>query len=179
MMNVKDLKEGQVIRCTTVEEYHKISRLLHHAGLKYWLGDSYTDVNFYNEFPGDFAFRPCTGTYHSATFYKNKWNMEILPATDFYVPDIPIADVKTIIDKDVYVVVNSIEGAYTTHPEAAQYGMIAYHHWSGLPCVDAGDVLKVVKSVVVNDDDACYILKDRQSIEYLISTGCCTKLNFK
>ena len=83
------------------------------------------------------------------------------------------------LEKDVYVIVNSIGGSYTTHPKAEAYGMVAYHRWEGLPCVDAGDVLKVVKSVIVNDDDDCYILRDRQGVEYLIATRCCTKLNFR
>lgn len=183
MRNVKDLKEGQVILCTTLEEYHNISRILHHAGLKYWLGDSYTDVNFYNEFPGDFAFRPCTGTYHSASYYKNEWNMEILPASDFYAPDIPITDVKAMIDKNVYAVVNSTGGEYTTHGKAAQYGMANYHHWLNKRGLTQGDVLKVINTVRVNaecsDSEDCYILEDTESIQYLIATRCCTKINFR
>lgn len=83
------------------------------------------------------------------------------------------------LEKDVYVMVHNTGGSYTTHPQAAKYGMVAYHFWSGRPRADAGDVLRVVKTVRVNDWEDCYILRDRAGVEYLIATRSCRQINLK
>lgn len=75
---------------------------------------------------------------------------------------------KTVnMEKKLVKVVNSGK-IFTNHPKAEEYGLTNYHFWKGLPECKNGDILEIVKEVMVNDSKPSYILRDKEGVEYLI-----------
>lgn len=70
--------------------------------------------------------------------------------------------------KKIFVKVINSGKSYSTHSSAKKYGCTNYHYWKNLPGAENGDILEVVKEIVVNGDRLSYILKDKDDIEYII-----------
>jgi len=76
-------------------------------------------------------------------------------------------------------VINTGE-SYTTHTNARQYGCTNYHHWLSKYGAKNGDILEIVKEILVNTDDPSYILKDNEGVEYIIGkSGVELLINYK
>jgi len=67
-----------------------------------------------------------------------------------------------------FVEVIDSEYRYPTHPKAKEYGCINYHHWKHLPGPENGQILEIVKEVLVNDSEKAYILRDGSDVEYIV-----------
>lgn len=72
-------------------------------------------------------------------------------------------------DMKQYVEVISKGQSYSTHTDARVYGCTRYHHWEGLPTADNGDILEVVKEIIVNNYTPGYILRNDEGVEYIIA----------
>lgn len=68
----------------------------------------------------------------------------------------------------VFVKVIDFGKSYDTHTDARKYGCTNYHYWKKLPTAKNGDILEIIKEIVVNETVPSYILKDESGIEYII-----------
>lgn len=82
MKLVTDLKDNEVIHCSTPEENNIILQLFHNAGLKWCTGKTYLEKNEWETYEENTCYNPSKGNYGNLDHWKNI-NTIIHPTSDF------------------------------------------------------------------------------------------------
>lgn len=81
-MKVTDLKQNEVIHCSTENEANELCKLMHESGLKWTTNKSYLKHNLWYNYKENTCYDPNLGTFSNLNYFNRK-KYKIYPAKDF------------------------------------------------------------------------------------------------